>query len=210
MVEGAELQNGLLHVGLKRVVPEALKPRRIAISGAAVEGQAVPAIANDAQGQAQAHDVDRRRAAGVHARGDDRDREVVEGERVVRATVAAGGVRRVAEQMESGLAASAPADPLDPPPGAPPATTATAVKAFLKNNMMMSWVRLVRSEVSVVRQLGARVRAVSNGEWWKEMVSLNTWEDRSRHRRPSHTRCTGDLLMPTKECQYHREEKFNC
>ncbi|MGE0416264.1 MAG: Hsp20 family protein [Acetobacteraceae bacterium] len=31
VVEGADLQNGLLHVGLKRVVPEALKPRRIQI-----------------------------------------------------------------------------------------------------------------------------------------------------------------------------------
>jgi molecular chaperone IbpA len=31
VVEGADLQNGLLHVGLKRVVPEALKPRRIPI-----------------------------------------------------------------------------------------------------------------------------------------------------------------------------------
>jgi len=31
VVEGAELQNGLLHVALKRVVPEALKPRRIAV-----------------------------------------------------------------------------------------------------------------------------------------------------------------------------------
>ena len=29
VVDGADLQNGLLHVGLKRVVPEALKPRRI-------------------------------------------------------------------------------------------------------------------------------------------------------------------------------------
>ena len=43
VVEGADMRNGLLHVGLKRVVPEALKPRRIAIGGAA------PAIANDAQ-----------------------------------------------------------------------------------------------------------------------------------------------------------------
>ena len=43
VVDGAELQHGLLHVALKRVVPEALKPRRIAIgSGSA------PAIANDA------------------------------------------------------------------------------------------------------------------------------------------------------------------
>jgi molecular chaperone IbpA len=31
VVEGADLQNGLLHVGLKRVVPEALKPRRIPV-----------------------------------------------------------------------------------------------------------------------------------------------------------------------------------
>jgi molecular chaperone IbpA len=42
VVEGADLQNGLLRVGLKRVVPEALKPRRIAISGSAPT-----AIAND-------------------------------------------------------------------------------------------------------------------------------------------------------------------
>jgi len=56
VVEGADLKNGLLHVGLKRVVPEALKPRRIAIgTGAATNG---PAIANDASdaplGNAQA------------------------------------------------------------------------------------------------------------------------------------------------------------
>ena len=54
VVEGADLRNGLLHVGLKRVVPEALKPRRIAIGGAA----ASQAIANDAtaapEGNAQA------------------------------------------------------------------------------------------------------------------------------------------------------------
>ena len=31
VVDGADLVHGLLHVGLKRVVPEALKPRRIAI-----------------------------------------------------------------------------------------------------------------------------------------------------------------------------------
>ena len=41
VVDGADLKNGLLHVGLKRVVPEALKPRRITI------GSAQPAIAND-------------------------------------------------------------------------------------------------------------------------------------------------------------------
>jgi molecular chaperone IbpA len=45
VVDGADLQNGLLHVGLKRVVPEALKPRKIAIGNGSQ-----PAIANDAQG----------------------------------------------------------------------------------------------------------------------------------------------------------------
>jgi molecular chaperone IbpA len=44
VVEGADVQNGLLHVGLKRVVPEALKPRKIAIGSATP-----PAIANDPQ-----------------------------------------------------------------------------------------------------------------------------------------------------------------
>ena len=48
VVEGADLRNGLLHVSLKRVVPEALRPRRIAIGA-----MAAPAIANDAQAQAQ-------------------------------------------------------------------------------------------------------------------------------------------------------------
>jgi molecular chaperone IbpA len=45
VVDGADLRNGLLFVGLKRVVPEALKPRRIAIGGA----QPTPSIANDAE-----------------------------------------------------------------------------------------------------------------------------------------------------------------
>ena len=35
VVDGADLANGLLHVGLKRVVPEALKPRRIPVTTAA-------------------------------------------------------------------------------------------------------------------------------------------------------------------------------
>ncbi len=49
VVEGADVQNGLLHVGLKRVVPEALKPRRIQI------GSAAPAaIANDAGSASEA------------------------------------------------------------------------------------------------------------------------------------------------------------
>jgi molecular chaperone IbpA len=50
VVEGADLQNGLLHLGLKRVVPEALKPRKIAIGGA----PASAAIANDAGGSTKA------------------------------------------------------------------------------------------------------------------------------------------------------------
>ncbi len=49
VVDGADLKNGLLHVGLKRVVPEALKPRRIAIGGTAPA-----AIANDSQQAVQA------------------------------------------------------------------------------------------------------------------------------------------------------------
>ena len=43
VVDGADLNNGLLHVGLKRVVPEALKPRRIMVNTGAPQ----PAIAND-------------------------------------------------------------------------------------------------------------------------------------------------------------------
>jgi molecular chaperone IbpA len=43
VVEGADLKNGLLHVGLKRVVPEALKPRRIPVAGAAPKIAAEPA-----------------------------------------------------------------------------------------------------------------------------------------------------------------------
>ena len=49
VVDGADLQNGLLHVGLKRVVPEALKPRRIAIGGGATK-----AVTNDQQGAVKA------------------------------------------------------------------------------------------------------------------------------------------------------------
>ncbi|MDT7951849.1 MAG: Hsp20 family protein [Acetobacteraceae bacterium] len=49
VVDDASLKNGLLHVGLKRVVPEALKPRRIAIGTASA---AQPAIANDTAGNA--------------------------------------------------------------------------------------------------------------------------------------------------------------
>ena len=49
VVDGADLQNGLLHVALKRVVPEALKPRRIPIGGVTPT-----AIANDPSATAQA------------------------------------------------------------------------------------------------------------------------------------------------------------
>jgi molecular chaperone IbpA len=52
VVEGADLQHGLLHVGLKRIVPEALKPRKIQIGNAPSVDS--PAIANDSQGSAQA------------------------------------------------------------------------------------------------------------------------------------------------------------
>jgi len=48
VVDGADLKNGLLHVGLKRVVPEASKPRRIAVSGA------TGAVSNDSQPNIQA------------------------------------------------------------------------------------------------------------------------------------------------------------
>ena len=50
-IDGADLQNGLLHVGLKRVVPEALKPRRITIGG---QASSQPAIANDSAPEATA------------------------------------------------------------------------------------------------------------------------------------------------------------
>jgi molecular chaperone IbpA len=49
VVDGADLNNGLLHVGLKRVVPEALKPRRIEVNTGSQ-----PAIANDSSQTAQA------------------------------------------------------------------------------------------------------------------------------------------------------------
>jgi molecular chaperone IbpA len=56
-VEGASLENGLLHVALKREVPEALKPRRIAIAGGrpqqpAIEGRVEAANTQDGQAQA--------------------------------------------------------------------------------------------------------------------------------------------------------------
>jgi molecular chaperone IbpA len=47
VVDGAELRNGLLHVALRRVVPEALKPRRVAIGSGPTASVARPTIAND-------------------------------------------------------------------------------------------------------------------------------------------------------------------
>lgn len=48
VVEGADLQNGLLHVGLKRVVPEALKPRRIPVTSGSPKPASEPAqVDND-------------------------------------------------------------------------------------------------------------------------------------------------------------------
>ena len=54
VVEGADVQNGLLHVGLKRVVPEALKPRKIAIGNGAPAVSTPTPIANDSQDAAKA------------------------------------------------------------------------------------------------------------------------------------------------------------
>ena len=50
LVEGADLANGLLHVSLKREVPEALKPRRIAIGSAQATER--PVIEGQSNGQA--------------------------------------------------------------------------------------------------------------------------------------------------------------
>jgi molecular chaperone IbpA len=51
VVEGANLENGLLQLSLKRVVPEALKPRRIAVQPGQPER---PAITDQQEPQAQA------------------------------------------------------------------------------------------------------------------------------------------------------------
>jgi len=51
VVEGANLENGLLQVDLKRVVPEALKPRRIAVQAGR---PAQPSLTQEAQPQAKA------------------------------------------------------------------------------------------------------------------------------------------------------------
>lgn len=48
VVDGADITNGLLHVALKRVVPEQLKPRRIAIGTASAQASAAQASADRA------------------------------------------------------------------------------------------------------------------------------------------------------------------
>jgi molecular chaperone IbpA len=50
VVDGASLENGLLHVALKRVIPESLKPRRISITSSAA--RPVTTISNDSTAQA--------------------------------------------------------------------------------------------------------------------------------------------------------------
>jgi len=52
VVDGADLQNGMLRVDLKRVVPEALKPRRIEVKTGApqLSTEPAPAATNDAGG----------------------------------------------------------------------------------------------------------------------------------------------------------------
>jgi len=53
VVEGATLENGLLQLSLKRVVPEALKPRRIAVQAGRPTVEQ-PALANEQGEQSQA------------------------------------------------------------------------------------------------------------------------------------------------------------
>jgi molecular chaperone IbpA len=52
VVDGADLRNGLLHVGLKRVVPDSAKARRIAIGSGSPS--AAQAVANDSTVAVQA------------------------------------------------------------------------------------------------------------------------------------------------------------
>jgi molecular chaperone IbpA len=54
VVEGADVQHGLLHVGLKRVVPEALKPRKIVIGNRTPTAITTAPVGNDSQVAAQA------------------------------------------------------------------------------------------------------------------------------------------------------------
>lgn len=49
VVEGADISNGLLHVTIKRVVPEALKPRRISINNVSGNTKVIPGKAENDQ-----------------------------------------------------------------------------------------------------------------------------------------------------------------
>jgi molecular chaperone IbpA len=51
VVEGATMENGLLQLSLKRVVPEALKPRRIAVQAGRPTLDQPAAIANERDGE---------------------------------------------------------------------------------------------------------------------------------------------------------------
>jgi molecular chaperone IbpA len=48
VIEGAQLEHGLLHVALRRQVPEALKPRRIAIQGGNGQGGSQKVLTGEA------------------------------------------------------------------------------------------------------------------------------------------------------------------
>jgi molecular chaperone IbpA len=54
VVESANLDNGLLHIGLKRIVPEALKPRRVEISTGAAAQKVLTADTKPTEQAAQA------------------------------------------------------------------------------------------------------------------------------------------------------------
>lgn len=54
VVDGATLENGLLQLNLRRVVPEALKPRRIAVQAGRPVSSEQPALANEQGEQAAA------------------------------------------------------------------------------------------------------------------------------------------------------------
>src|SRR5690606_2968926 len=46
-VVGATLENGMLHIDLVREIPEAMKPRRIAINGKAAQGRLIESSQDD-------------------------------------------------------------------------------------------------------------------------------------------------------------------
>jgi molecular chaperone IbpA len=51
IVEGADMANGLLHVGIQRVVPESAKPRRIEITTSGQAAKTINAQTDSAQGE---------------------------------------------------------------------------------------------------------------------------------------------------------------